>query len=289
MRRPLTALACLFVLLSACGNDGATRTSGSSPAPGQTTAVTDEAAGATPEAGSATTDPGASGAPKATAPGGPGGTSTATPAPVSTAQPGRVNRPRTGRYIYDLSGSQSNPFTVGEEPYPPDSRMFVELTASGDEYTSKTTTNADQTETTEKARWEQDRVLLTYLAVRVPNIANFQCTITPPVQILKMPMAAGAFPTQRFENTKDNCSGTVDINVIGQEDAKDATGKVWKTWKISNSTTYTFQGGFQGKASGFIWMAPDLGTVVRADERNEGRFEGGTFKSHNVTVLRQRP
>ncbi len=286
-RRLLPLLLVLTLGLAACGGDdaGPTAARDATPTPdatddGDTTtpAPDDGEGGGGPE-GDATPAPG----------GGSGGDPQATPAPVEPAPEGRLNRPRAGRYLYDLEGSRSGPGTVSEQPYGDGARVTIDVSAEGDVYTARSSTNQEQGATTNRTRFDAEGVLLEYTRLDSP-FASFECTYTPPVRILRYPLKAETYPAQEWSNS--DCSGSVDIRVTGQAEIQ-AAGRTWTTWVVESVTDYRFGTSVEGRMEGTTWYAPDLGTAVRNDMRNQGTFtstgSSQSFSSHQVTTLLQHP
>ncbi len=115
------------------------------------------------------------------------------------------------------------------------------------------------------------------------------------MEILHVPVKAETFPAQEWSS--ENCEGTTNITVVGQEDTQDANGNTWSTWKIEQETDYTFRSG-QGTATGTLqtttWFSPDLGNGVRSHDRNDGEFKNQTgtgqqFSSDTTTTLKNHP
>lgn len=292
MNRVLAMIAVLLLLVTACGSEEGERTSSrTSPSPAATGATASPGAAGTTEDGATAAPDGRSDGTDGDTDGGDAQQPQATSKPVQPAPEGGVNQPPTGTYTYDLSGTYQDPTMVSEKSYDSDDRLIQELSRSGNTYTGKSRTNSedDNMTSTQRTRWESDKVLLTYLAVSAPPFVDFECTITPPVEFLHIPMKAETFPKQQWNNEQDDCSGSLELTVVGKEDIKDATGKTWTTWKIDNTTSYRFSGGLQGTLTGTAWFSPDLGTMIKADERNEGTAGQGDFHSHQVTLLRKHP
>lgn len=307
MKRSIALLSLLLLTMAACGGgDDAASTSarGASPTPTDATATptpTDEDeesdGGSTAPPTSApdddsSGDAGAGGQEDDPA-GNDAGDGSGSQQPQAAGE-GQVNRPATGDYVYDLDGTTTDPFNPAGREYPDDATQTVEVSRDGDVYSSKTTNSEESGASTTRVRWEADRALLLMTKQEQPGV-TFSCTFEPPVEILHIPIRAETFPTQQWSS--DNCEGTTDITVVGEEDVQDANGNTWSTWRIEQETDYTFRSG-QGTATGTLqtttWFSPDLGNGVKSHNQNDGEFKNQTgtgqeFHSDTTTTLISHP
>lgn len=288
-RRFLPLLLVLTLGLAACGGDDDTdRTAARDATPTPDATGTTDATTPDPDGADGGGEPGGAATP---APGGgaDGDTPQTTPAPVEPAPEGRLNRPRAGRYLYDLEGSRSGPGTVGDQPYADGARVTIDLSVQGDVYTARSSTNQEQGATTNRNRFDAEGVVLEYTRLDSP-FTSFECTYQPPVRILRYPLRAEAYPKQEWSNA--DCSGSVQIRITGRADVQ-AAGRTWTTWVVETVTDYRFGTSVEGRMEGTTWYAPDLGTAVRNDMRNQGTFRSTgssqPFSSHQITTLLQHP
>lgn len=287
MIRRIAAVTVLLLVLASCGGDEGAEDTSSQASP--SAAAASEAPAATASAG--TPSPGRTTAPASVGTARPAPDAPASAAPARSAAPGGVNRPRTGRYTYEVTGEATDPFTGQRQPVPDGARAFTEISASGNVLTSETTNNQMQGEVTTRSRWETTKVSLLEFRITQP-VVNVRCDYDPPLEILHMPVKRETFPSQTRKDGTD-CTQTTRIQVVGQEDVR-AMGRVWKTWKITQRTTYNFNnGGITGTLNQTLWVAPDLGTSVKSDEINDGTYKtttgGQRIYSRTKTLLIDRP
>jgi len=288
----MRALLCLVsagLLLSACGSNGtAAKSSGTQPAPGATSE-----AGANPSIAAGQSGSGARSSPKpASRPPGPGGANPAS----NQAIAGTVNPPRPGAYTYSLSGDR----TLGgatSGPYSAGARAYVTITANATPCTQgQLRTRASNSEepgadSTACTEWHPDRVLLTFteLNLGASGVAPFDCTPSPAIVVLHIPVRIETFATQTWSGS--TCSGTTDIKVVGQENVA-AAGKTWNAWKITSHTTfqYSSQGSTaNGTVDATDWLAPELGVQVQSDTAVQDTLNHVPMHSHQVTSLLSYP
>lgn len=279
---PLVVLA--VTAAGACSKGGkgelATRIDTGSPSP------TAPAVSGQPPHGGATAAPGASKA-KPSAGAGSGGaaaTPLPTPGPVKAASnPAVPNHPKQGIYVYALSGSGTE---VGgsRRSYPEGSESRVEFKGGPDEYSIQTSSSQDPNRrTTIRTRWEPNRVLLLQTVLST-GAGDIPCNYEPPVEIVHIPVKPETW-TQTWSNQQ--CNGTAELTVHGMEDVA-AAGRTWRTWKVSTKTTYSF-GAITGTLTATEWLSPDLGTSVKGEEHNEGKFGAQPFTSDTATMLKTYP
>jgi hypothetical protein len=288
MGRASVAVVALLLLVVACGSGaedietvGAEQTPTATPASSPTPDIDQDGAGRAVGSGGAEEAPGTPEA--APEPG---------PEPVGAAPV--PNRPQPGRYVYDLSGTSHTPFDAGPRSYPEGSRMVVELTREGNTYTARSSSDEGTAGQTTRMRWEDDRVLLTFMAIEVSGMGNLlpgsgyiECRIEPPVEILRFPLSPGPYPTQSFSSR--DCSGTAEIEVIAPEAVTDASGRTWQTWRIDAHTTFSYGASIEGDLEASTWLAPELGTDVRTDVKTQGEINRQPFTADQQTLLRSHP
>jgi hypothetical protein len=287
--RIIALFTALFVLFAACGGGDETSRTGAQASP--TAGPAGENGDAAGETGDAPSGDAGDGGTSSGDTGSSADTASATPPPQGepplAAPEGTVNRPRPGTYLYDLEGSERSPFCPNPDgcPYGPDAQVDHDLDVDDQVYTVVVTTSEGGGRMTTRTRWEDARVLL--LSTRtVTPVGTFGCEFNPPVEIARFPVKTEAFGPQQWSG--ENCEGTTTIEVIGQEDATDANGKVWTTWKVHQRTEYRF-GDVSGVLEGDVWTSPDLGYSIRSDTRNEGTFQSQPISSHQITLLKRHP
>lgn len=295
MRKLIVLLSVFTLLAAACGGgdegeltttQGTARPEATSEAEPEPTAEPDEDGDAADDGGDAVepgtqTDEG-------------GDQPESTQAPAEPQGSSGVNPPSDGTYVYDLEGSSTDPFNPAGPPreFADDAEATVDVTHSGDVYTSETTNSESPGVSTTKTKWESSRVLLLSLKTETGG-GDFGCVFDPPIVATKLPPAPEAYATQEWQCKDSEGSGSTDITIVGQEDVTDANGKTWSTWKVETHTVFDF-----GQASGVQddtrWVAPELGMDVRSEGSSEGEFELGAgqtqpFTSESRTVLKRHP
>jgi hypothetical protein len=219
-----------------------------------------------------------------------GRTPSATSAAPVAAELGEVRRPRLGKYVYDVEGTRRSPFAQGEQPIPKGTTSTTELLSAtdvppGTEYTARTTSTEDNSATTTtKTRWEATREVLLHIRIET-SAATLECAYTPPLETRHFPMKAEMFVKQSWSN--EQCSGTAQITVIGQEDLT-AAGRTWRAWKVKKHITLAFPG-LDTTVDQIVWFSPDLGVDIKMDQTNEATFNQASIKSHTVSVVRSFP
>jgi len=290
--RFVAALFASALLFAACGSgDDVDPAAAGGPSP---TAEGQDGDDTDADAGTDDGDPSGSGA--TTAPGGASATQApaATPAPVKKASEGEVNRPRAGSYVYDLDGRGTGPGCTDPNgcATPDGATSTDEVSYSGDVMTVKTTSSEGSGATTTRFRWEAKRLLL--LQIRTDTaFGSFGCTFEKPVTVAKFPIKVESYGKQTWKG--DGCEGSSTIEIVGQEDVKDASGKTWKTWKSNQDTVYDF-GSVSGTIDGMQWQSPDLGWTIRSQEESDGTITGGgpggtgaNFQVEGTTALKSHP
>jgi hypothetical protein len=202
-----------------------------------------------------------------------------------------VNTPKDGRYVYTYKGEASDPFNPTAPPEPFDGERTVEVSHSGNVYTSEETNTEMPGRFTLRTRWEPSRIQL--LSFQTETAAgDFNCNFDPPLLIAKIPIRPETFPTQPFKGSGNACEGKLDITVERQEAMKDTTGRSWSTWRIR----VKLQAGndqFTSTTDQTQWFSPDLGIEVRADGTSQGEFRTPTgsqrFEGKSTSVLKSHP
>jgi hypothetical protein len=279
-KRMLIAAVALGFVLVACGREsydtldvgGSTR-----PTPSATS---------TPKA---TTTPAASATPVATATAAGAAATQAPSGEVPKAAEGQINRPKAGRYVYDLTGEQTNPLNPSAPPekFAPGAQTTLQTSHQGNVTTDESTSSEQAGRAVYKSRWESTKVSL--LSINLESQAgSLNCTFDPPLVIVHIPIKPEKFPTQSLKGSGNACNGKVDITVEGRENVKDATGRSWSTWRVKvRQEVKTDQLTTVGDE--IRWFSPDLGTQVRTQVTQNGTYSGLNFASKSNTVLRSRP
>lgn len=232
-----------------------------------------------PDLSSGTPAPGAT---AAVATNRPGAAATAPP-PPQPAPEGQYNKPRPGNYVYSLEGESSSPFQPNPQPYPSGSEFTVNVTASGNDYAFRID-DSGQGQTT-VLRYEPNRVLLVSLEIRLPG-QTMKCNYNPPIEIARLPVQPGQYPTQ--QSSGNNCSAKVTVRVDGQENVTVPAG-TYKTWKAFQRTEFQFGSDLSGVVEGFNWVSPDLGTDLQTDQNTDATYRGSRITSHDITKLKTFP
>jgi hypothetical protein len=140
-------------------------------------------------------------------------------------------------------------------------------------------------------RWESNRILLTYIKAETPQ-GDYTCTFNPPLVIAHFPLHAETIPTQNFKGQGNACNGTLDISIVKQEQAKDATGRSWSAWRV-RVRTQSNAGQFTQKSDDTRWVAPAIAMEVRTQGTTDLSIKGagGTQSSHGSeqTALKSYP
>lgn len=295
-RRSLVVLAALTLFAAACGREGSI--------------VPDLTAGGTaasPAADGSTPGPGATASPAATAGAAAGGGEGATPAPTAAgsagggggaaaaptkpASEGGVNPPKDGTYVYDYSGEASDPFNPAAPPERFDGELNVDVSHSGNVYTSEQTNTEQPGRFTTRARWEADRILLLSYKSETAG-GDFGCVLDPPLVIAKIPIKPETFPTQTIKGSGNACDGKLDLTVEAKQTVKDANGKDWDTWRVRVQLQVGNEQ-FTNTSDQRQWLAPELGVEIRSEGTSSGEFRtpGGAqqFGGNAKTVLKRHP
>jgi len=288
VRKFVVPVVALLLLAGACGggkkestltnNQGASATPSAttSAKPGKTTGSAKP--GATVAAGGATTSSkSSSGTTQA------GGTTTKVVA-------GGYLPPKDGTYVYRLDGEATTPFNPTPQKFSNET-LTKKISHSGNVITTEQTTSTSSGTSTQRVRWESDRVLLLYVNASTPQ-GDYGCTFNPPLLITKFPVRPGTIPTQQFKGSGNACNGTLDITIVRRESAKDNNGKSWDAWR-ANVKTSASTGQFTQNSSDTRWVSPALAEEVRSTGTFTLKINGagGSQTSHGsqTTALKSYP
>ena len=283
MRKSLAAIVCGVLVFAACGREGpATQDTLATAEPLESPLETEEAT-ATVSPGA--TAPGATTAPIATARATtPAGTA-ATKAPAAKPPPGRFNTPQDGAYVYNYSGTRSDPFAGGEEKF--SGELTNEVTHSGNVLTTESTNSESPGRTTIRTRWSDTKVEMLSLKTESQG-GDFSCTFDPPLIIAKFPVKAETYPKQELKGEGNACNGTLEITFERQEAAKDGTGRSWNTWRVRVKTTVKSDQ-LTITQNETRWIAPELGTEVRSTGSSQATFGAQKFTQNSTAALKSHP
>lgn len=285
--RVSAALAITLLLVAACGREGP---------PDELLTVGRAATSPTPVEGTdapdATTKPEATGraagvrpTPAATTQEG----ATATTGPVRTAEPGKTQPPKDGRYTYDFSGKGTDPANPSGPERSFEGESYTDVSHSADVYTFETTNSEEAGRTTTRTRWSASKVELLEISIETP-IGTYGCKFDPPLVITKFPVKPESYPTQTFKGEGNACNGKLDITIVRQEAATDATGRSWNTWRVKVRTEVRSTN-LTAITNETRWASPDLGIEIRSEATSNGEFKSGTFSSkfsgENTRVLKK--
>lgn len=205
--------------------------------------------------------------------------------------PGTFQTPHHPKYEYVLSGSRQAPWTDGERKAYSSRfaklRVHLEKMGRGGgllEYTLTTTVNEDQGQM-EKARtrWGGGKVDLHGALLQFPDREQHACSYDPPADLLRTPVRAGAYATQRWSS--QTCSGTTDVTIGGRETIVDALGRSWDVWKIETTSTFRWDDKYAGTDRVARWFSPGLGADVRIEHRLEATLRGLPFGWERTALL----
>jgi hypothetical protein len=285
MRKVLALLAVAVMLLTACGREGGEEelniTSAQEGAEATATPGAEETAKATKApaddpADEATPSPTAAAATDAPA----------APAP-SKAPEGQYNDPKVGTYTYDIEGEANDPLNPTAPPEKYKGEATTEISRSGDVTTREDTTSEQPGRFTLRTKRESTRVLL--LSFKAETAAgDFSCELDPPLVIIKFPVKPEKFPTQTFKGQGNACSGKLDIEVLRQEAAKDASGKSWQTW-VAKVRQEVKSGQLNQVTNQTRWVSPDLGIEIKGEQQSSGQFGTQKFEANGSAVLKDYP
>lgn len=296
--RYLAVLVAVLLLAGACGGDKKSTSASDTSATAAPAGGTESAAPAGGEGTQASAAPGST-ASTATAKPADGGAAVApttkpgTPAPVKQAKPGEVNEPAIGKYVYHTTGTATSPFsTPPNQPQNVDRETTHEFTAKnstdkGTEYTQGGGNQQGSQSTT--YRWEATRILLVRTKISTPQ-GSIDCQYSTPeggLLLAPIPIKAGTLPKQEWKN--DQCEGTHELTIVGQEEVTDETGKTWKVWRAQAKTVAKFGVQFDAAIDQTVWYSADLGWQVKSHQVTDAHFQGAQIKSDTTSVLKSHP
>jgi len=164
---------------------------------------------------------------------------------------GESNRPVSGVYVYTLTSEKGAKLPTGFE-------RIETISSSANTYTSAITSNQGPNHVTYTKAWSSDGLTLVASDITA-NGSELRCAYNPPIKEVPFPLKVEKLPRQNWAGGPNlNCSGSTDIDVVGQETAYDGRGKSWETWKIVEATTAG-----TGMSTQTHWFSPDLGVDVR--------------------------
>jgi hypothetical protein len=209
----------------------------------------------------------------------------------STPAGAPVSLPKLGTYVYDLSGTTQSPLLGLPQAYQPGATLSVEVfernaRADGTEVGSRGTSSQDQVQTTTRQIYQASKVLLAFTNLTFLGLASYDCTYTPPPEILPVPLQPGVIPTQSWSGAQ--CSGSLQLTVQPPEKVT-AAGQTWNAWRVHTVLHYVAQSSVDATVDATSLLSPELGMAVTSDSTTSGKVAGSTFKSHQVTSLRSHP
>ncbi|HEX9316903.1 MAG TPA: hypothetical protein VGA71_16030, partial [Actinomycetota bacterium] len=213
--------------------------------------------------------------------------STGTSTPTAAA----VSLPKLGAYVYDLAGTTQSPLLGIAQPYQPGATLTIDVDetnpqAGGTEVGFRGTTSQDQVQTTTKQVYQGSRVVLTLTNLTFLGLASYDCSYTPPPEILPIPLQAVTVAAQSWSGAQ--CSGSLQLTVQGPETAT-AAGQTWSVWRVHSVAHYVAQSSVDVTLDTTSLFSPALGMAVSSDSTTSGKVAGSPFSSHQVTSLRSHP
>jgi hypothetical protein len=282
MSKRFAFVAAFLLLVVACGGDKDEADLNS--------ALASVSPGATQATGGATAAPGAgaTAAPAKTAAPAAQGATSSQPRPASQ---GGLDLPKDGSYVYNLEGTSTDPTNPTAPPRAYKGTLTRQYSHSGNVVTEEQTTDQSPGRTTQRYRFEATRVVLLSVRVESPQ-GDFSCDFDPPLLVAHVPVRPEKIPTQQFKGSGNACNGTLDVEILRKEDAKDANGRSWSTWRIHVKTS-TKSGQFSLTADNTLWRSPDIGVDIRSDGTSSGQIgsgpTGAKFKGTAKAALKSYP
>lgn len=203
--------------------------------------------------------------------------------PAPSVASGPIDPPKPGSYVYDWSGRALDPDDQSKVLNEVKGLSQTQkVSRDGKDYTTEVTTERVEGVTRIRTRWEDDRVQL----ISSEPSGGVGCTFEPPVELFRIPLRHGSIPKQSWES--ENCSGSIEVEVIGRSRAPDVAGRNWETWKLEVRIETTTAGGtlFENETR---WLSPELGMDIRTERVAEGTSDGRRFLRETSTALRDRP
>ena len=215
------------------------------------------------------------------------------PAPSTPAGPpaAAVSLPRLGTYIYDLSGTTQTPLLGIAQPYQPGATLTIDVDETnpqtgGTEVGSRGTTSQDHVQTTTRQVYQPSRVVLTSTNLTFLGLASYNCSYTPPPEVLPIPLEAVTVPVQTWSGAQ--CSGSLQLTVQGPQTAM-AAGQTWTGWRVHTVLHYVAQSSVDVTLDTMSLFSPQLGVAVTSDSTTSGKVAGSPFSSHQITSLKSHP
>lgn len=281
MRKSLIALVVVMLLASACGGgkkeSTLTGSSGPEASAGAAASAAPGKSAAPAKSGGSKPASGASSAGSSSA-----GTTAAAPKPKVVA--GGYAQPKNGKYVYNLSGESTNPFNPAAPPQKFENETLTKsVSNNGNVVTTEQSTSTQAGKSTQKTRWESNRILLLSVATQTPQ-GDFSCEFNPPLVIAHFPVHPETFPTQNFKGSGNACNGKLDIQIVRRESAKDANGKSWDAWRVRVQTQAS-AGQFTQTSDDTRWVAPVLAEEVATSGTFTYKISGtgGAQSGHGST------
>jgi hypothetical protein len=283
VRKFLVPAVTLLMLAAACGGgkkeSSLTNNQGASASPGA-------AASSQPGKAAGSAKPGAKTSAGATA-SKPAAGATQSGGATTKVVAGGYPPPKDGSYVYRADGSSTNPFSPPNSPPQKFSNETVtqKVSHSGNVVTTEQTTSMSAGTSTQKTRWEADRVLLLSVNTSTPQ-GDYGCTFNPPLLITKFPVKPGTIPTQKFKGSGNACSGSLDITIVKREATTDANGKSWDTWRVQVKTTAN-AGQFTQSSNETRWVAPAISSEIRSTGNSDVKITGagGSQTAHQTLTI----
>jgi hypothetical protein len=187
----------------------------------------------------------------------PGGTPDVTRAPE-----GKINRPRAGTYVYAYETAVTRPGaspSVAPQTSEPAAELESTVEFEGDVSSTADRSTEGSAVSTLRQRWEDDRVV--DLSTELESDAGTSgCEYAMPLESIRIPIEAGALPTQTIGGEGTACSGQRTVTVEERETVADENGVRWSTWRIRVETRTP---GTTTTKTDTHWFSPDLGKDVR--------------------------
>ena len=211
--------------------------------------------------------------------------------PSPTAAPAQVSLPVPGTYTYGLSGTYQTPLLGNTQSYPAGAQVPIVFSnkgpqGGGTEISSSASSTTDNASTTTTWIFQPTKVVLVDLTLTFAGLANYDCTFSPPAEILPNPIVPGTLPTASWSGAQ--CSGDAEITVLGASTVS-AAGRSWNVWTVHTVLHYQAQSSVNVTVTSTTTFAPSLGTVITSDATTTGTVAGAPFQNHQVTTLLSSP
>ncbi|HEU5002146.1 MAG TPA: hypothetical protein VFW71_05130 [Actinomycetota bacterium] len=211
--------------------------------------------------------------------------------PSPTAVSSAISLPVAGTYTYGLSGTYQTPLLGSTQNYPAGAQLPITFSnkgpqGGGTEIQASASSSTDNATTTTTWIFQPTRVVVTDSTLTLAGLANYDCTFSPPPEILPNPIVAGALPGSSWSTAQ--CSGDVAVTVQGASTIA-AAGKTWDVWTVHTVLHYQAQSSVNVTVTSTTTFAPSLGTVITSDATTTGTVAGSPFQNHQVTTLLSAP